>query len=138
MRCFAIEFASENDIWEGPRPSRTPRVRTGCGWVYVTVVRDPETREITNVFVEAGKAGGCAAAQAESCCRLITRAIEADDDVQGVADTLAGIKCHVPWWQGSVEIGSCADAIAHAITMDALAEAEHEAGITADAAGHIA
>ncbi len=110
-------------MWTGPRPARTPRVKTGCGWIYVIVVRDPETSDVSNVFIHAGKEGGCASAQGESACRLITRAIEAGDDIQGVADTLAGIHCNRPGYEnGDILVGSCADAIAHAITMDALAE----------------
>ncbi|GAH11457.1 unnamed protein product, partial [marine sediment metagenome] len=48
----------------------TERVTTGCGYIYVTVNRDEQG--IFEVFSHLGKAGGCASAQLEATCRLIS------------------------------------------------------------------
>jgi len=108
----------------GPEyPSRTHKYKLGCGSIYVTIVRDPEDLKIIRVFANIGKAGGCAQAQTETVCRMITRAIRAGDDPSSTSKdsmvaSLGGIRCHRPAHMGSEEITSCADAIGRALNDD--------------------
>src|SRR3990172_2818357 len=48
---------------------KTIRLRTSCGWIYIT----HNTHE---VFINLGKAGGCAATQTEAIGRLISLALQ--------------------------------------------------------------
>ncbi|MBL7125074.1 MAG: vitamin B12-dependent ribonucleotide reductase, partial [Dehalococcoidales bacterium] len=57
----------------------TERVTTGCGYLYVTVNSDAQG--ICEVFSSLGKAGGCASAQLEATCRLISLALRSGIDI---------------------------------------------------------
>ena len=88
----------------------TERVTTGCGYIYVTVNSDE--RGIFEVFSHLGKAGGCASAQLESSCRLISLALRAEIDTATIVRQLRGIRCPSIAWEEGKAILSCADAIA--------------------------
>jgi ribonucleoside-diphosphate reductase alpha chain len=88
----------------------TERVNTGCGALYVTVNSDEAG--MFEVFSALGKAGGCASAQLEAICRLISLALRSGVDVQAIIKQLRGIRCPSLAWEGGKSVLSCADAIA--------------------------
>jgi ribonucleoside-diphosphate reductase alpha chain len=96
------------------RPTETTgaitKVSTGCGSLYITVAYDD--KGIFEVFATLGKAGGCASAQLEATCRLITLALRSGVDVASVVKQLKGIRCPSIAWEDGKSILSCADAIA--------------------------
>jgi len=88
----------------------TERVNTGCGSLYVTINSDDAG--LCEVFSTLGKAGGCASAQLEAVCRLITLALRSGVDASAVVKQLRGIRCPSIAWEGGKSVLSCADAIA--------------------------
>lgn len=100
---------------QGPRPRPevttgiTRRVKTGCGNLYVTINED-EFGPV-EIFTQMGKAGGCAASQAEAISRLVSLALRSHTPLEAVVRELKGISCHRVVWQGGDRILSCADAI---------------------------
>jgi ribonucleoside-diphosphate reductase alpha chain len=100
----------------------TERVTTGCGYIYVTVNSDDQG--ICEVFSHLGKTGGCAAAQLESTCRLISLALRSGVEVTAVVKQLKGIRCPSIAWEDGKSILSCADAIAGVL--------ERQAGLAQD------
>ena len=83
---------------------KTIRLRTSCGWIYIT----HNTHE---VFINLGKAGGCAATQTEAIGRLISLALQYHIPIEEITQQLKGIQCSVP----NGDVKSCADAIAKAL-----------------------
>lgn len=99
----------------GPRPrpevttGLTRRVSTGCGNLYITINED-EFGPV-EIFSQMGKAGGCAASQAEAISRLVSLALRSHVPPEAIVRELKGISCHRLVWQSGDRIMSCADAI---------------------------
>jgi len=95
----------------------TRLMKTGCGNLYVTINKDKDGKPF-EVFTNIGKAGGCAASQAEAIGRLISLAMRSGIETQEIVKQLKGISCHAPVWSGNGKITSCSDAIAKAIEAE--------------------
>jgi ribonucleoside-diphosphate reductase alpha chain len=107
--------SAEPEVKKGPRQRPkvtkgiTERVNTGCGYLYVTVNFDDHG--ICEVFSSLGKAGGCASAQLEGLCRLISLTLRSGIDTASIVKQIRAIRCpQVSWEQGKLVL-SCADAI---------------------------
>ncbi|MFA5352946.1 MAG: vitamin B12-dependent ribonucleotide reductase [Thermodesulfovibrionales bacterium] len=92
----------------------TRLMKTGCGNLYVTVNEDENGRPF-EVITNIGKAGGCAASQAEAIGRLISLSLRANIEPEELVKQLKGISCHQPTWGEGGKIVSCSDAIAKAL-----------------------
>ncbi len=101
---------------KGPRqrPHRTvgitERVKTGEGYLYVTINEDEEG--LCEVFTTIGKAGGNAAAQSEAISRLISLSLRSGVQPREIVKQLKGISGPTPVWDGQGgQVFSTPDAI---------------------------
>ncbi|MBN1435053.1 vitamin B12-dependent ribonucleotide reductase [Candidatus Fermentibacterales bacterium] len=105
--------SAQQGVSPRPRPEFTTgitrRIKTGCGNLYVTINEDE--RGPVEIFSQMGKAGGCAASQAEAISRLVSLALRSNVKPEEIVKELKGISCHRVVWQSSGRILSCADAI---------------------------
>lgn len=101
---------SRPDVMRG----ETRVLKTGCGNLYVTINEDEDGNPF-EVFTRMGKAGGCAASQAEAIGRLVSMAFRSNIEPAEIVKQLKGISCHSPSWSEGGRILSCSDAIATAI-----------------------
>lgn len=92
----------------------TRLMKTGCGNLYVTINED-EDGNLFELFTQMGKAGGCAASQAEAIGRLISLSLRSNIEPIEIEKQLRGISCHSPAWASGGKIASCSDAISKAI-----------------------
>jgi ribonucleoside-diphosphate reductase alpha chain len=92
----------------------TRGMKTGCGNIYVTVNED-ENGQVFELFTHMGKAGGCAASQAEAIGRLVSLALRSNIEPEVIISQLKGITCHEQTWSNGGKITSCSDAIAKAL-----------------------
>jgi len=103
-----------------PRPvvttGTTTKVTTGCGNLYITINVDDRGMPF-EVFIQMGKAGGCAASQLEAIGRLVSLALRSGVENKKIIDQLRGIRCPSPSWEKGGRIFSCADAIARVLEL---------------------
>lgn len=101
-----------------PRPNitygTTTKIATGCGNLYVTINEDEQGLPF-EVFMQMGKAGGCAMSQLEAIGRLVSLALRSGIELNSIIEQLRGIRCPSPSWEKGGRIFSCSDAIARAI-----------------------
>ena len=91
----------------------THQMQTGCGPLYITINEDKNG--LFELFTTMGKAGGCAASQAEAIGRMVSLAWRSGVQARQVVKQLQGISCHCPSGFGDNRVLSCADAVAKAI-----------------------
>ena len=110
--------ATISKIVPRPRPNvtygTTTKISTGCGNLYVTINED-EMGLPFEVFMQMGKAGGCAMSQLEAIGRLVSLALRSGIELNSIIEQLKGIRCPSPSWEKGGRIFSCSDAIARAI-----------------------
>ncbi|MBN3038113.1 MAG: vitamin B12-dependent ribonucleotide reductase [Candidatus Omnitrophica bacterium] len=110
--------SAANALSPRPRPQvvtgTTTKITTGCGNLYITINEDEESSPF-EVFMQMGKAGGCAASQLEAIGRLVSLALRSGVDLKSIIGQLRGIRCPSPSWSKEGRIFSCADAIARVI-----------------------
>jgi ribonucleoside-diphosphate reductase alpha chain len=102
-----------------PRPETlsgdTPRIKTGCGHLYVVVNRDPVTSELFEVIALAGKAGGCTSCLMEGMTRVMTTALRFGTPVEEISKQILGLRCPTPapnWGANNGDsVLSCPDGI---------------------------
>lgn len=92
----------------------TRLMKTGCGHLYVTINEDKDGN-LFELFTHMGKAGGCAASQAEAIGRLVSLALRSNIEPVEIVKQLRGISCHSPAWTNGGKILSCSDAIAKSL-----------------------
>lgn len=93
---------------------KTVKLHTGCGGIYIVV--NFSNRRPYEVLISAGKAGGCAASQAETLGRLISLNLQAGVVIADIVKQLKNIRCSSPYYmKDENKIFSCADAVAKAL-----------------------
>jgi len=101
-----------------PRPNvtvgTTTKIATGCGNLYITI-NEEENGMPFEVFMQMGKAGGCAMSQLEAIGRLLSLALRSGIDIGSIIEQLRGIRCPSPSWEKGGRIFSCSDAISRVI-----------------------
>ncbi len=118
----AAEAAPQVEIAHKITPRKRPDVikgttrlmKTGCGNLYVTINED-EKGNLFELFTQMGKAGGCAASQAEAIGRLVSLALRSGIEPIELEKQLKGISCHSPAWATGGKISSCSDALSKAL-----------------------
>ena len=116
----APELKDKKAVAPRPRPAvttgTTTKVTTGCGNLYITINVDDRGMPF-EVFIQMGKAGGCAASQLEATGRLVSLALRSGVENKKIIDQLRGIRCPSPSWEKGGRIFSCADAIARVLEL---------------------
>jgi len=114
------ESSEKKSVAPRPRPvvtnGTTTKVATGCGNLYITINVDDRNLPF-EVFIQMGKAGGCAASQLEAIGRLVSLALRSGVENSKIVEQLRGIRCPSPSWERSGRIFSCSDAIARVLEL---------------------
>ena len=116
----AAEYGDKKSVAPRPRPvvtnGTTTKVATGCGNLYITINVDDKNLPF-EVFIQMGKAGGCAASQLEAIGRLMSLALRSGVENNKIVEQLRGIRCPSPSWEKTGRIFSCSDAIARVLEL---------------------
>ena len=96
------------------RYGATPRTRTGCGKLYLTINHsDPdEPNDPDETFFVIGRAGSCPGAWSQGTGKLISLALRRGVPLTEIAHALRGIKCDHPNFYRGQQYASCLDAAA--------------------------
>ena len=117
-KALVKEKVAVSKIIPRPRPAvtygTTTKIATGCGNLYVTINEDEEGLPF-EVFMQMGKAGGCAMSQLEAIGRLLSLALRSGIEFNSIIEQLRGIRCPSPSWEKGGRIFSCSDAIARVV-----------------------
>jgi ribonucleoside-diphosphate reductase alpha chain len=92
-------------------PNFTHRIKTGCGWLYITVCPG----DYKEVFFKLGKTGGCAAAHLQALAMTFSMAWRAGVPLESMVNNLQSINCPSPMWSEGIHVLSCEDGIAHVL-----------------------
>ncbi len=95
------------------------QVETGCGHLYVTIGRIPETGEPVELFLTLGHSGSCERCHNEAVGRLAGLAMRYGAPLDKIAEALKGIQCPKKVWDRGISIESCPDAAASAVEAEA-------------------
>lgn len=71
------------------------RIKTPFGHLHTTIVLDPKTGRVYEVFAQLGRAGGIVAAELEGLCRLSSLYLRSGGRLEDVAKQLLGIGTNV-------------------------------------------
>jgi ribonucleoside-diphosphate reductase alpha chain len=74
-------------------PGVTTGVVTGCGKLFVTVNRHPDTNDIVEITAKLGKAGGCSVVQNEALCSMATLALSYGAPIEEIIREFIGHRC---------------------------------------------
>ncbi len=114
----------------------TRKMPTGCGNLYVTI--NENGAGPFELFAQIGKAGGCAASQAEAIGRLVSVALRAGVEPASIVKQLRGVRCPSPAWNNGSLTLSCADGISKALENHLTERHPADAGELAWESGSIA
>jgi len=90
----------------------TKKMQTGCGSLYVTI--NAYDGKVFEIFANIGKSGGCAIANTEALCRVVSIGLRTGISIDSIVKQLRGIRCPSPSIQKR-PILSCPDAIGQAL-----------------------
>lgn len=93
--------------------SKTIRIETGCGWLYITL--GLQKNEVVEISASLGKSGGCASANLKSITGLINMGLEKEVNLEDIYRELRGQRCHNIAGIKGKEVYSCSDGIAQAL-----------------------
>ena len=102
----------------------TERVRTSCGYIYITV--NSLDDKVIEVFASLGKSGGCAKGFLEGLTKSITIGLRSGVELKRYHKILRGIHCNQPTYSEGQQILSCPDAIAMVLNKYLDTEPEQE------------
>ncbi len=113
----------DNEVFFRTKPKERPavvygmtrRIKVPCGNLFITINLD-ENKEPFEVFITAGKAGGCLSANTEAIGRLISYILRTNPDswthLENIVGQLRGIGCGREVGFGKNKVLSCPDAVA--------------------------
>jgi hypothetical protein len=92
-------------------PGDTSRIKTGCGWLYITVCPG----DYKEVFFKLGKTGNCPASFLQALATTVSLAWRAGVPLKKIMGNFQGVGCPNPMWYEGIHVLSCADGIAHVL-----------------------